>query len=59
MFYEMCFPFSTNMERVHVLTSLRRQEFTFPEEFIKGKDYKNQIELIKEMLQHDPGKIIY
>lgn len=58
MFYEMCFPFSTNMERIHVIQNLRLREMVFNEN-IDQQIYQKQVRLIREMLNHDPSKIYY
>jgi hypothetical protein len=55
MFYEMCFPFTTNMERVNVLMGLGSKIFTYPKNLDLEK-YKNQRELIEKMLLHNPGR---
>lgn len=55
MFYEMCFPFSTNMERIHVIQNLRQKTIDFNENIDKEL-FEKQIFLIKEMLNHDPIK---
>jgi hypothetical protein len=57
MFYEMCFPFSTNMERVNVILALRKKIFTYPERF-DLKQYSLQTFLIEKMLDHDAGMYI-
>lgn len=54
MFYEMCFPFETEMERVSVLKNLRNTSINFPPE-IDLEHYSNQYLLIKAMLDHDPS----
>ena len=56
MFYEMCFPFTTNMERVNVLMGLSKKIFAYPKSF-DLEQYSNQIKLIEKMLQDNPGKI--
>lgn len=55
MFYEMCFPFSTNMERIHVIQDLRQKEIVLNGN-IDQQLYQKQVQLIKEMLNHDPAK---
>ena len=55
MFYEMCFPFTTNMERVNVLMGLSTKIFNYPKGFDLEK-YKNQIKLIEDMLCHNPDE---
>ncbi len=56
MFYEMCFTFSTNMERIHVIQNLRQREIVLSDN-IDQQLYQKQIFLIKEMLNHDPGNL--
>lgn len=36
MFYEMCFPFSTNMERIYVISNLRKETI----EFVNNIDFQ-------------------
>ncbi|CAH0551983.1 unnamed protein product [Brassicogethes aeneus] len=54
--FEMCFkPLDTSMERIKILTGLRSKEITFPEEFLKKKNEKQET-LIKLLLTHDITK---
>jgi serine/threonine protein kinase len=55
LFYEMCFPFATTMERIYVIQKLRQKEIIFPDN-IDTQKYEKQIKLIRSMLQHDPNK---
>ncbi len=45
MFYEMCFPFSTNMERIHVIQNLRQKEIILNANIDK-QAYEKQVKLI-------------
>lgn len=56
MFYEMCFPFSTNMERIHVIQNLRQKEIIINESSPLAEKSKIQISIIKSMLNHDPNQ---
>jgi serine/threonine protein kinase len=56
MFYEMCFPFSTNMERIHVIQNLRQKEIIINESTSLAEKSKIQISIIKSMLNHDPSQ---
>ena len=51
----MCFPFSTNMERIHVIQNLRHKDIKFTQT-LDEELYQDQIKLIKDMLNHDPSK---
>lgn len=51
----MCFPFSTNMERIHVIQNLRLKDIKFSQT-LNEQLYEDQIKLIKDMLNHDPSK---
>ncbi len=55
MFYEMCFPFSTNMERYQTLQKLRLKDIQISEQLQSNQVYEKQIILIKMMLNHDPN----
>ncbi len=55
MFYEMCFPISTNMERIHVIQNLRQKDIIINPN-IDEQVYEKQLTLIKSMLNHDPSK---
>lgn len=46
MFYEMCFPFATNMERIHVLKDLRLKEMIINPNIISQKQYEKQVEFL-------------
>ena len=54
MFYEMCFPFSTNMERIYVIQNLRSKEIVISAN-LNVDGYEKQLSLIKSMLNHDPN----
>ncbi len=53
MFFEMCFPFSTAMERFQVIQKLRQKEIIISSN-INTQAFEKQISLIKLMLNHDP-----
>uniref|UniRef100_A0A2S2NJY9 non-specific serine/threonine protein kinase n=1 Tax=Schizaphis graminum TaxID=13262 RepID=A0A2S2NJY9_SCHGA len=56
IFFEMCHKqFSTDMERIKVLTDLRMNECILPTEFLKIGD-PAQKHIIKWLLNHDPCK---
>ena len=42
--YEMCFPFSTNMERIYVIQNLRLKEIVLNEN-INQQAYEKQVKL--------------
>ena len=48
--FELLVPFKTQMERIDTMTKLKKLEF--PKEFID----QPECELVKSMLEHDPGK---
>lgn len=54
VFYEMCFPFSTIMERISVLQKLRLKDAEIKSHIGDEKKDK-QLSLIKLMLDHDPS----
>ncbi|KAJ2807098.1 eukaryotic translation initiation factor 2-alpha kinase, partial [Coemansia guatemalensis] len=53
IFFEMCYPMSTGMERANVLHNLRRPEIVFPEDFPTDK-LQLQYQIIRRLLSHDP-----
>ncbi|KAI9352697.1 kinase-like domain-containing protein [Obelidium mucronatum] len=53
VFFEMLYPFSTGMQRVTVLTELRKPETVFPEDF-DVKKLENAYLILKSMLTHVP-----
>lgn len=53
IFFEMCYPFSTGMERVMALTALRSSDITFPPDF--RMKHPDESELISKMLQANPA----
>ncbi|KAJ2609836.1 eukaryotic translation initiation factor 2-alpha kinase [Coemansia sp. RSA 1365] len=53
IFFEMCYPMSTGMERANVLHNLRRAEIVFPEDFPTDK-LQLQYQIIRRLLSHDP-----
>ncbi|KAL0241915.1 hypothetical protein I308_106089 [Cryptococcus tetragattii IND107] len=54
IFFEMCYPFKTAMERVHILTAVRQPSISFPPGW--GSNHKpNEREIIQRLLAHDPA----
>ncbi|KAI9760202.1 MAG: hypothetical protein M4579_001818 [Chaenotheca gracillima] len=53
IFFEMCFPLATEMERGRVLPALREKGFTLPSAF-QSQTKAVQGEIIKSMLSHRP-----
>ncbi|OXG72558.1 eukaryotic translation initiation factor 2-alpha kinase [Cryptococcus neoformans Gb118] len=54
IFFEMCYPFKTAMERVHILTAVRQPSISFPPGW--GPNHKsNEKEIIRRLLAHDPA----
>ena len=53
MFFEMCYPFKTAMERVHNLSALRRPDIVFPPSW-PASAKSNQREIVIWLLRHDP-----
>ena len=54
IFFEMCFAFKTNMERVHILNALRQPSITFPPAWPKDAKPKER-EIVEWLLRHDPN----
>ena len=52
MFYEMNFPFSTNMERIYVIQNLRHKDIILSAN-LNTECFEKQITLIRSMLCHD------
>ena len=53
VFFEMCFPLTTGMERVTTLTALRQQEHRLPFEFERAEKI-TQGDIILSLVNHDP-----
>ncbi|KAJ2415358.1 eukaryotic translation initiation factor 2-alpha kinase, partial [Coemansia sp. RSA 2531] len=53
IFFEMCYPLNTAMERANVLHNLRRPEIVFPPDFPVEK-MQLQYQIIKRLLDHNP-----
>lgn len=53
MFFEMCYPLGTGMERAHTLNSLRLASVAFPADFSDSK-YLTEKKIIRRLLDHDP-----
>ncbi|XP_041355156.1 eIF-2-alpha kinase GCN2-like [Gigantopelta aegis] len=55
IFFEMCFkPLSTGMERVKILSNIRAESITFPDDFDEIK-MSNQALILRWLLNHDPS----
>lgn len=55
IFFEMCYPLGSGMERIEVLSKLREPQIEFPPEFWTEKR-KDQGEIIRSVLDHDASK---
>ncbi|KAJ2497117.1 eukaryotic translation initiation factor 2-alpha kinase [Coemansia sp. RSA 1972] len=53
IFFEMCYPMRTGMERANVLHSLRAPEITFPADF-PAERMPLQLQIIQRLLCHSP-----
>lgn len=53
VFFEMCYPLSTGMERAQTLNELRLSSINFPSNFVESK-YKMEKKIIKVLLDHNP-----
>ncbi|ODV69616.1 Serine/threonine-protein kinase [Hyphopichia burtonii NRRL Y-1933] len=53
IFFEMCYPLSTGMERAATLNNLRLASIEFPSNFTDSK-YKVQKKIIRSLLNHNP-----
>ncbi|KAI7831059.1 hypothetical protein BX661DRAFT_170235 [Kickxella alabastrina] len=53
IFFEMCYPLLTGMERATVLHNLRKPEIEFPDDFQTDK-MQLQYQIIKRLLNHNP-----
>lgn len=45
-------PLGTGMERVKILTDLRKPEIQIPADFLANAQFKRQVELLRWLLQH-------
>ena len=52
IFFEMCYPFATQMERILTLRELRLKEIKFPSKF-DLEHLASQAQIIRSLLQHD------
>jgi translation initiation factor 2-alpha kinase 4 len=52
MFFEMCYPFRTAMERASILNALRLKTIEFPSNF--PSELSTQREIVTWLLQHEP-----
>ncbi|OCF54570.1 PEK/GCN2 protein kinase [Kwoniella mangroviensis CBS 10435] len=55
IFFEMCYPFKTTMERVHILNAVRQPSITFPPGW-PSTHKQNEREIVTRLLAHDPSK---
>ncbi|WVF67821.1 hypothetical protein IAT40_002582 [Kwoniella sp. CBS 6097] len=55
IFFEMCYPFKTAMERVHILNAVRQPSITFPAGW-PALHKPNEREIVTRLLTHDPIK---
>lgn len=53
IFFEMCYPLATGMERARNLNNLRLASVEFPAAFVDSK-YKTEKKIIKLLLDHNP-----
>lgn len=53
IFFEMCYPLATGMQRAKTLNDLRLKSVEFPTNFIASK-YKTEKKIIRLLLDHDP-----
>ncbi|KAK8850742.1 hypothetical protein IAR55_004662 [Kwoniella newhampshirensis] len=53
IFFEMCYPFKTAMERVHILNAVRQPSITFPAGW-PASHKPNEREIVGRLLTHDP-----
>jgi len=53
IFFEMCYPLTTGMERVHILNAIREENHELPEAF-KSPSKVTQGEIIKSLVRHRP-----
>ncbi|KAJ1992057.1 eukaryotic translation initiation factor 2-alpha kinase [Coemansia spiralis] len=53
IFFEMCYPLKTGMERATVLHNLRKPEIVFPDDFPADK-MQLQYQIIRRLLSHSP-----
>lgn len=55
LFFEMCYPLATGMERVMILNGLRLASVDFPPKFADVK-YRTEKKIVKLLLDHNPKK---
>lgn len=56
IFFEMCSPpLNTGMERIKTIAALRQSEVILPKEMEEDEKYKNEILLLKWLLDHNPN----
>ena len=57
IFFEMLSPpLNTGMERIKTIVALRQPEVNLPKEMVEDEKYKNEVQLLKWLLDHDPNK---
>ena len=57
IFFEMVYKrLPTLMERIQVLTNLRKPHIIFPKDFDEHGELENQAALLRQMLNHDPSQ---
>lgn len=55
IFFEMCYPLATGMERAQILNNLRLVTVDFPSNFVDSK-FKTEKKIIRLLLDHNPKK---
>lgn len=57
IFFEMCTaPSNTGMERIQTIAKLRQPEIILPSHLCEDDKYKNEVQLLKWLLDHNPNK---
>lgn len=57
IFFEMISPpLNTGMERIKTIVALRQQEVILPKDMANNEKYKNEVKLLKWLLDHNPTK---
>lgn len=57
IFFEMCTPpLQTGMERVKTIAALRTPAVELPDRILQDESYKNEVELLRWLLDHSPNK---
>ncbi|WVQ95416.1 hypothetical protein IAU59_002513 [Kwoniella sp. CBS 9459] len=55
IFFEMCYPFKTAMERVHILNAVRQPTITFPAGW-PDNHKSDERKIVCKLLSHDPNQ---